>query len=347
MAASLEDTVQRRSGRAMPGDVARGSGKSSREVVAFGEAVGGEAMRPVFAALSRTAPTDETILLLGESGTGKELLARAIHERSPRRAGAFEVFDCSSVSPALIEAELFGYVRGAFTGATSASVGACERAHGGTLFLDGIGGLPVDLQPKLLRALESREIRPVGCNAWRRFDARIIAAAQPDLRARVASGEFREDLFYRVAVVEAQLPALRDRKGDIPLLVERFLAAATPARRLEDLPANSMAMLLSHSWPGNVRELRNTVARLVLFPELAHEAIDFGAPMASVLPDGRNLCSLQLREARAIVVEHFERLYLTTKLREHGGRVPRAAEAMGVSRQFLHRLLGEYGIEPC
>jgi DNA-binding NtrC family response regulator len=318
---------------------------STLQAARFGEAVGGEAMRPVFATLERAAVTDETIVLLGESGTGKELLARAIHDRSPRRGAPFEVFDCSGVSPALIEAELFGYVRGAFTGATSASVGAFARAHGGTLFLDGLAGLPLDLQPKLLRALESHEFKPVGSNEWRRFDARVLASTQPNLRALVACGDFREDLFYRIAVVEAHLPPLRERKEDIPLLVERFLAAASPPRTMADLAPETMSLLVTHRWPGNVRELRNTVARLVLFPELAHEAIDFGGPLGEK-PKRRELCKLHLREARAIVVEHFERIYLTTKLREHGGRVPRAAEAMGVSRQFLHRLLDEYGIEP-
>ena len=326
---------------------ARPSRGSRPEIDEFGGAIGGAVMRPVFQTLARTAPTDETIVLLGESGTGKELLARAIHERSPRHTGPFEVFDCSGVSAALIEAELFGYVRGAFTGATSNTTGALERAHGGTLFLDGMSGLPLDLQPKLLRALESHEFKPVGSSGWRRFDARVVAATSPDLRARVASGAFREDLFYRIAVVEAHVPPLRERKEDIPVLTERFLRSSSHDLCLEDLSAETMGMLLCHNWPGNVRELKNSIIRLTLFPDRPNEAIDFGAELGDgVTKRSRDLCSLQLREARAIVVEQFERIYLTTKLREHGGRVPRAAEAMGVSRQFLHRLLGEYGIVP-
>jgi DNA-binding NtrC family response regulator len=300
-------------------------------------------MRAMFAALERAAPTQETILLLGESGTGKELLARGIHDASPRSAGPFVVFDCTSVAPNLAEAELFGYVKGAFTGAHQNRIGLIEESAGGTLFIDEIGELPLELQPKLLRALEARQVRAVGSSEWRSFDARIVAATHRDLRARVMARQFREDLYYRLAVVEMHVPPLRERKEDIPLLIERFLASQSPPLAAADLPPNAMELLLAHSWPGNVRELRNTIARLVLFPHLGKRAI---APATAAIEDGgiAPLLHLPLSEARAIVVEQFERDYVEQKIREYAGNVKRAAESMGVSRQLVHRLMERYGI---
>ena len=311
----------------------------------FGGAIGGSiVMRALFAQLERAAPTDATILLYGETGTGKELLARGIHDASPRRSGPFEVLDCAAVTPSLLEAELFGWTRGAFTGATDARPGVLARAHGGTLFVDEIGEMPLELQPKLLRALETRKVRPLGSSRWLAFDVRIVAATHRDLRTGIAAGSFRDDLFYRLAMVEAPVPPLRDRKQDIPLLVERFLAAQTPPKTIDDLPPGAIGLLLAHDWPGNVRELWNMVTRLGLFPlseqELA-ELASTGAP----LPSTAALVRLPLREARALVVEHFERHYVVSKLREHAGNVSHAAAAMGVSRQFLHRLMERYGVD--
>jgi transcriptional regulator with PAS, ATPase and Fis domain len=310
----------------------------------FGEAIGGSLpMRALFARLERAAATDETVLLLGESGTGKELLARGIHDASPRRAGPFIVFDCAAVAPNLIEAELFGVVKGAFTGAQQSRPGLLEQAQGGTLFLDELGELPLDLQPKLLRALEARQVRRVGGAAYAPFDARVVAATHRDLRARVTAGAFREDLYYRLAVVEVTVPPLRERRDDIPLLVERFLAAQSPPRALADLPPNALSLLAAHHWPGNVRELRNTVARLILFPDLVEESLVPPVPR----PADTGLAALTrmpLREARELVVEQFEKAYLTARLRERGGNVTRTAEAMGISRQMLYRLLDRYGL---
>ena len=310
----------------------------------FGEAIGASIpMRALFARLERAAPTQETILLLGESGTGKELLARGIHDQSPRKDGPFVVFDCSAVAPTLLEAELFGFVKGAFTGANAARVGLLEQANGGTLFIDEIGELPLELQPKLLRALEARQTRRIGGAGHVQFDARIVAATHRDLAARIVSREFREDLYYRLAVVEVLVPPLRERKVDIPLLVERFLSAHVPPHTLDDLPPNALSMLESHRWPGNVRELRNAAARLVLFPHSVEEAFArAGAPKDE--SRGGELTRLPLREAREIVIEQFERSYIQAKLRELGGNVSRAAEAMGVSRQLVHRLMERYGI---
>ncbi len=337
-------------------DITLGSTKLRMEVAAakqtlalsrgqsFGAALGASLqMRALFALLQRAALTHETVLLLGESGTGKELLARAIHDASPRAAGPFAVFDCSAVVPTLVEAELFGYVKGAFTGANNNTPGLFEQARGGTVFIDELGELPLDLQPKLLRALESRHIRRVGSGEWTPIDVRIIAATHRDLRARVATGTFRMDLYYRLAVVEGAVPPLRERPEDIELLVEHFLASQVPPRTLADLPPNTLAMLRNHQWPGNVRELRNTITRLMLFPERpGFDAI----PTATAQPAAQpSVMHLPLREARDLVVEQFEQQYLTSRLAEHNGNVSRAAEAMGVSRQFLHRLLERHGID--
>jgi len=328
--------------------------------VRFGEALGASvAMRALFARLEQAAQVDATIVLLGESGTGKEVLARGIHDRSPRRDEPFIVFDCSAIAPSLVESELFGHVRGAFTGAIAARVGLFEQAHRGTLFIDELGELPLDLQPKLLRVLESRTVRKIGGSDWSEVDVRVVAATHRDLRARVAAGTFRADLYYRLAVIEATVPPLRDRKDDIQLLVEHFLASQRPARTIADLPPNVIDMLRGHAWPGNVRELRNTVARLVLFGGRApDDDLVIGAPPAPQVlgpPDASGprpsapalaeVLSLPLREARDAVVEHFERAYLAAKLNEHGGNVSRAAEGVGVSRQFLHRLIERYGLK--
>jgi transcriptional regulator with PAS, ATPase and Fis domain len=308
----------------------------------FGAARGASVpMRALFAKLKRASAADVPILLFGESGTGKELLAHAIHEESRRRDGPFVVFDCGAVAPSLIEAELFGHAKGAFTGASVARTGLLEEADGGTLFLDELGELPLDLQPRLLRALETRQVRPLGTREWRKADARIVAATHRDLRARMAQGTFREDLFFRLAVVEAQIPPLRERKEDIPLLVEQFLSMQVPPRSLADLPAHALDLLQGHGWPGNIRELRNTVSRLVLFPELGPGALHGKQEVRSddVLAP---VLHLPLREARDLTVSEFERRYIGAKLREHGGNVSAAARAMAVSRQFLHRLMARY-----
>jgi DNA-binding NtrC family response regulator len=319
----------------------------------FGEALGQSfAMRALFANLERAAATEQTLVLLGESGTGKEVLARAIHEHSPRREGPFVVLDCGAISASLMESEVFGYARGAFTGATGARAGLLEEANGGTLFIDELGELPLDLQPKLLRALEARQVRRLGSNEWRPFDARVVAATHRDLRALVAEGAFREDLYYRLAVVELRVPALRERKEDIPLLVERFLAAHHPPRGLAELPPHALSLLAAHGFPGNVRELRNLVARLVLFPEQGLELPEppreeAQAPRApnEESPPIAPLLQMPLQAARDLVMERFERSYVTARLAQHGGNISRAADAMGVSRQLVHRLLERYGMK--
>jgi DNA-binding NtrC family response regulator len=312
--------------------------------VSFGGALGGSiVMRALFAELQRAAPTSATILLTGESGTGKELLARAIHDASPRRDRPFVVFDAAAVAPALLESELFGHVRGAFTGAHADRVGLLERADGGTLFLDEIGELAVDLQPKLLRALETRSFVPVGASTPRTFDARVLAATHRDLHAAVAAGTFRGDLYFRLAVLRARVPSLRERKDDIELLVERFLAASCPPKTLLDLPPGALAMLTAYDWPGNVRELKNAVARVAVLPHL-ETMLDAQGVEGEVLKDLDALLRLPWREARERMNDRFEASYLAAKLREHEGSVARAAASMGVSRQLVHRLMNRHGL---
>ncbi len=309
----------------------------------FGQCLGlSVAMRALFATLQRVAPTQEPLLLLGESGTGKELLARAVHEASPVAQGPFVVLDCGALTPSLVEAELFGHTKGAFTGAAYAREGLLAEANGGTLFIDEVGELPLELQPKLLRALESGEVRAVGANGYRQVKVRVVAATHRNLRALATSGRFREDLYYRLAVVEAHVPALRERLEDIPLLVEHFLAQRQPPATLADLPPDALALLQAHRWPGNVRELRNAVARLLILPQ---SALPLSQPEAAAggSPAGEALTHLPLKEARGLVVEQFERAYLAAQLRRHGS-TPAAAKAMGVSRQLVHRMVQAYGL---
>lgn len=312
----------------------------------FGQALGASpSMRLLFAGLRRAAASDAPVLLHGESGTGKELLARAIHDHSPRRDKPFIIFDCGAVAPTLVEAELFGNEKGAYTGADKARVGLLESAHGGTVFLDEVGELPLDLQPKLLRALEARQIRPVGGGDYRAADARVICATHRDLRTRVESRQFREDLYFRLAVLIAEVPPLRERLEDLPLLVESFLAKQTPPRKLDALPTNALSILAAHSWPGNVRELWNTVTRWVLFPQMGAAVLDTGGSTKRLGQALDAVAHLPLREAREVMVEEFETQYLLRKLAEHKDNVTEVSKAAGVSRQFLYRLFDRYGLK--
>ncbi len=297
------------------------------------------AMRRVFGVLERAAPTSASILLTGETGTGKDVLARSIHARSGRR-GAFEVLDCGAIVPSLVESELFGHERGAFTGAVSARAGAFERARGGTLFLDELGELPLELQPKLLRVLEARAFRRVGGAQTIEADVRIVAATSRDLRA---TGRFREDLYYRLAVVSLQVPPLRDRREDIPLLVERFVD------QLEVSPA-TMGALAAYSWPGNVRELRNVLERAVTLSEQSGarelRLVDF-PPQQQELPAAPTRSydpSLSYRETRAQVESAFEKDYLQWLLARHGNNVSAASREARMDRNHLSDLIRKHGL---
>ncbi len=312
-----------------------------------------ESMRRVFGVLERASAAPASILLTGETGTGKDVLARSIHLRSGRR-GAFEVLDCGAITPGLVESELFGHERGAFTGAVSSRAGAFERASGGTLFLDELGELPLELQPKLLRVLEARAFRRVGGSHTIEADVRIVAATSRDLRAETAAGRFREDLYYRLAVVALQVPPLRRRREDVPLLVEHFLGSRGEVPRVTDA---TLAALTAYDWPGNVRELRNVLERAVALTRMRGaselELVDF-PPTAATAEAGASPSpplssfdpALSYRENRARVEAAFERDYLRWLIGRHEGNVSAAAREARMDRNHLSDLLRKHGLRP-
>jgi DNA-binding NtrC family response regulator len=304
----------------------------------FGALLGDSAiMRAAFAVLERAAASDATVLVQGESGTGKELAARALHEASPRRDGPYVVFDCGAVAASLAESQLFGHARGAFTGATEARAGVFEDAGGGTLVLDEIGELPLDLQPKLLRAVESHTVTRLGETQPRAVDLRLVACTNRNLEAEVRAGRFRQDLFYRLSVITARMPPLRERREDISLLVRHFLGNR-PA-----LPRHVLDLFASHAWPGNVRELRNVVERLVVLPELdPQELLGAGATAAPAVSPGD--AELPFHEAKQRTTDRFERDYLQRLLDKHGGNISEVARVAALSRQTCYRLMHKHGI---
>jgi transcriptional regulator with GAF, ATPase, and Fis domain len=299
-------------------------------------------MRELFARLSRVAKLESTVLLQGETGTGKEVVAEAIHFASPRAKGPFIVVDCAALPETLLEAELFGHVKGAFTGATTSREGAFQEADGGTLLLDEIGELPADMQPKLLRAVETRTVRRVGESTHRKVDVRIMASTHRDLRTMVNSGAFREDLYFRLAVVPVLVPPLRERTEDIDLLVRRFVGQGHPSL----LDSRLIAELTSRSWPGNVRELRNFVERYAALG--ADEALSSALPRGNGAQANAGLPAVTLdhpfKRLREHWVNHLEREYVTLLLERHGRNVSVAATAAGLDRTYLHRLMRKHGI---
>ena len=302
------------------------------------------AMRMVYTVLERVVSVDDTILIEGETGTGKELAAEAVHEESPRSGGPFVVFDCSAVAPSLLESELFGHMRGSFSGAVLDREGAMEAADGGTLFLDEIGELPLELQPKLLRALERFEVRRIGSNTQRRVDVRVVAATNRNLAVEVSAGRFREDLYYRLAVVRITMPPLRERPEDIPLLVEHFTQELSRRGRLvEPVPDRTMRAFMGQAWPGNVRELRNAVARSLSLGVAAvgpTSRPSAGAPAVSATID----TSVPLKTARERLSEAFEEAYLRRALEETGGNISHAARLAGVNRKLVQRAIQRFGL---
>ncbi|MBK9030251.1 MAG: sigma 54-dependent Fis family transcriptional regulator [Myxococcales bacterium] len=315
----------------------------------FGGVIGSSPpMRKLFALLARVAPTDATVLLEGETGTGKEAIAEALHQASARATGPFIVVDCASIPRELIASELFGHAKGSYTGAISDKRGLIEAAHGGTLFLDEIGELPLDLQPQLLRALEKREVRRVGETKPIAVDIRVLAATHRDLRTMVKAGAFREDLFYRLAVVRCDVPPLRARPGDLPTLARYF--AESFGRSPWELSPTLLADLARHDWPGNVRELRNVVERALSLGTLAVDddlpaapPVAAGTAAASASHDG--ILELPFKEAKAALVEGFERDYLVHLLARHRGNISRAAHEAGIDRNYIHRLVKKYGLD--
>jgi transcriptional regulator with PAS, ATPase and Fis domain len=313
----------------------------------FGDLLGNSPrMRELFADLERIAPSDVAVLIEGETGTGKELAAESIHRASVRANGPYVVFDCSAVAPSLAESELFGHERGAFTGAVSSRPGVFEQADGGTIFLDELGELPKDLQPKLLRVLEKREVRRVGGQRTLPVNVRLIAATNRNLAAEVQHGNFREDLYFRVAATHVYLPPLRDRMEDLEMLVEHFLARVQPPRSLADVPPPVWDMFRAHRWPGNVRELNNAVQRLLVTPERAlRPSSPSEAPKSSISGLTPATASIvPLRIARREAGESFEKAYLEALLARTSGNVTRAAAIAEVSRQMIQKMMKKHGL---
>ncbi len=323
----------------------------------FGEVLGTTPpMKRLFSLLAKAAPTEATILLQGETGTGKEALAEAVHKTSKRTKGPFVVVDCGSIPHELIASELFGHARGSFTGAATDKQGLIEAANQGTLFLDEIGELALDLQPQLLRVLDRRQVRRVGETHAVDVDIRVVAATHRDLRAMVRAGQFREDLYYRLAVVATAVPPLRERKQDIPALAAWF-ADKMGRGGWAQSPA-LLDQLEKHDWPGNVRELRNVVERALSLGHSSSAVIadltdsgsrpavsDADAQTSQRATSNADVLELPFKEAKAVLVESFERDYLTALLARHRGNISRAAAEAGIDRNYIHRLVKKYNLE--
>jgi two-component system nitrogen regulation response regulator NtrX len=307
----------------------------------------GEAMRKVMAQVDRVAASETRVCILGETGTGKELVARTLHEHSPRRNGPFVTLNCAAVPAELVESELFGHEKGAFTGAAARHTGKFEQAERGTLFLDEIGDMPLPMQAKLLRVLEQKEIERVGGDRPIAVDVRVIVATHRRLESLVQEGRFRQDLYHRIYVYPFALPALRDRREDIPALVEHFARQITEQNgwRPVSVSADAIELLKSYSWPGNVRELRNVVERLLLFA--SDNQVDAGVVRAA-LPD---LASAPSPESPAVSgplagrVEGFERSAIIAELKAQQYHITRTAEALGLERSHLYKKCQQLGID--
>jgi transcriptional regulator with GAF, ATPase, and Fis domain len=309
----------------------------------FGTLIGSSsAMRRIFAALPRLAQSDSTVLLEGETGTGKGVLAAAIHEASARAAKPFVVLDCAAIAPTLIESELFGHVKGSFTGAASDRAGAFELANGGTIFIDEIGELPLDMQPKLLRVLEERTVKRVGGNQRIKIDARVIAATNRDLRMEVNRNAFRADLFYRLNVVRIHIPPLRERTGDIERLARHFHAELVPNKSMSE---ELLEYLRRQPWPGNVRELRAAVERAILFEDPALLALDQPtASEAQAQVDDAFDPRLSFRMAKQRAADRWEKEYMRGLMVAAKDNLSEAARIAKMDRSHLRTLLRKYGL---
>ena len=304
-------------------------------------------MKRVRDLVARVGGSDISVLIGGETGTGKELVARALHAAGPRRDGPFVAINCGAVPSNLLESELFGHVKGAFTGANTARDGLFVKASGGTLLLDEIGDMPLDMQTKLLRALQERRVRPVGSNEERPFDARILAATHRDLEAEVVGKRFREDLYYRVNVVTIAVPPLRARGGDVLALANHFLrvAAAKSGKGTMVLPPSVAAALLAYDWPGNVRELENCIERAVALARLDHlstedlpdRVVDHRHPVPPPLSEGD--------DGEILTLDELDRRYIARTIRRLDGNMSRAASVLGLDRRTLYRRLEKYEAE--
>ena len=310
-------------------------------------------LRKIYAILEKVAPTNVTTLITGETGTGKEMVAKALHANSKRHSKPFVVFDCSAVQENLIESELFGHERGSFTGATSTRQGAFEMANGGSIFLDELGELSIDMQPKLLRALEQGEVKRVGADSPRKVDVRVIAATNRHLKEEVKKGNFREDLYYRVSVVQLHLPPLRKRMDDMIMLVDHFIEVNSRAgsernHNIKGIDEEAMQILRDYHWPGNVRELKNCLDRAmslceedIISPDDLPEYIEEKS-LVSSSPGIRG--DLPFKEAKEEWVERFEKSYLVDLLKSNNLNISKAAKQAGIDRKSVQRLLKKYGL---
>ena len=341
-------------------------------------------MREIFSTLEKVSPSDLTVLIEGETGTGKEMVARSIHQLSRRKKRPFVVLDCSSIPRDLVESTVFGHEKGSFTGAVNQHKGAFEQANGGTIFMDEIGELDINLQPKLLRVLENRELKRVGGDKTVRVDVRVVAATNRDLRKMVTEGTFREDLYFRLSVIQLGLPPLRDRKDDFPLLIDHFLelfAAKRDDNMKLSVSRDAMKLVYQHTWPGNVRELKNVLERAVslcdsdviqrpdlqlrpsIFDAASSKTPSFGAPSfsppsqrpspASLLstedddPDVSNFSvalDQSYKEAKQVVLDQFEHAYVARIFKNHNGNISQAAKSAGLTRYHLRELLKKHNV---
>jgi len=303
-------------------------------------------MRRIFARIDKVAKAEGDVLIEGESGTGKELIAEEVVRRSNRATKPLIIVDCGAISRTLVESELFGHAKGAFTGADKVRVGAFEAAEGGTVFLDEIGELPIEMQPKLLRALAAREVRRMGENHARPIDVRVIAATNRRLEDEINSGRFREDLYFRLGVLRIDVPPLRERVEDLPVLVGAFLERLGRTDKMSDFTAEVFEEMRGHHWPGNVRELRNFVERFVVFDE--HEINATRASQPPPPPPAPEIDPVEIttpfRQAKDRTIEAFERSYLTALIAWSHGNVSKAARKANLDRMYLHRLLQRHGI---
>jgi two-component system NtrC family response regulator len=294
-------------------------------------------MQEVFTSVRKVAASDIPVLILGDSGTGKEVVARAIHRRSPRKDGPFVPINCGAIPETLLESELFGHEKGSFTGAHAQRKGRFEAAAGGTLFLDEIGELPLQLQVKLLRFLQERQIERVGGRGPIEVDTRVVAATNKDLKKETAEGRFREDLFYRLAVVVIKLPALRERQGDVRYLAQAFLQrfAAEAGRSLPRFTDAAIRALEIYPWPGNVRELENKIKRAVVM-----------ADGKRITPDDLELAGLVPSEVRTLkdARDELEKMMLEEALRRSNGKISRAAQELGISRPTFYEMMEKLGV---
>lgn len=329
--------------RRLHDEVRRLRDTSASDAASFGLIGESASMRRVFELVQRVAESEASVLIHGETGTGKELIARAIHDRSPRAAGPFIGLNCAAMPPALLESELFGHAKGAFTDAKSERKGLFLQASGGTLFLDEIGELSLDMQPKLLRALQERKIRPIGSNTEVPFDVRIVTATNRDLEYEIFEKRFREDLFYRINVIKVDLPPLRERAGDVLLLAQYFLQkfAKNTKKETLSLSESSAEKLMAYDWPGNVRELENCIERAVALARFDQLTVEDLPEKIRAYRAERLVISAE-DVSEIVTLDELERRYIARVLSILGDNKSKAAQLLGLDRRTLYRRLERY-----